>query len=88
MKYKGTIYGVWVDYTEGKLYISYDYDPSSKIVYTITLDDHTPNTLLLKRPSSSSLFKTFVDGYKLGVVYFESMNIKNIVYEIIRLTLI
>ena len=57
------------------------------MVYSITLDDHTPNTMLLKG-GKSLILKGFIDNYKLGNVYFESMNLKNITYEIIRLSLI
>ena len=87
LKYLGNLYGVWVDYSEGKLFVSEDIDKYSKLVYSLTLADHTPNTLLIKKLSQSNMFKTFMDSYKLGNVYFESIKIKNIVYEIIKLSL-
>jgi hypothetical protein len=86
-KYEGDLYGVWVDYSIGKFFVSKDVDPFFKMVYSITLDDHTPNTLLLKSVGKSVYFKEFIEQYKLGNVYFESMKIKSIVYNVIKLCL-
>jgi hypothetical protein len=87
MKYSGMLYGVWVDYSVGKMFVSEDTDPSCKIIYSITIDDHTPNTMLLKRLSQSPMFKGFIENYKLGLVYFESIKVKNVVYDIIRMAM-
>lgn len=83
--YMGTNYGVWTDYTEGKMFVSENVDPSCKIVYSMTVDDHQPNTMLLSQIGRSPFFKTFIENYKMGNVYFESQKIKNIVYEVIKL---
>lgn len=87
LKYHGNSYGVWIDYSEGKYFVSKDKYPDCKIIYSITLDDHTPNTMLLKGGRSRNL-KDFIENYELGNVYFEDINIKNVVYEIIRLSLL
>lgn len=87
LKYNGEVLGVWIDYAEGKYFVSKDIDPYCLMIYSITLDDHTPNTMLLKG-RTSSILKTFTDNYKLGNVYYENINIKNMVYSIIRLALI
>lgn len=84
-KYSDDLYGVWVDYAEGKFFVSRDIDPCFKLIYSITLDDHTPNTLLLKSVNKSVYFKTFIENYKGGNVYFESMKIKSVVYNVIKL---
>lgn len=83
--YNGVTYGVWVDYSQGKMFVSENVDPSCRIIYSITVDDHQPNTMLLKQIGKAVLFKNFIDNYKMGNVYFESQRIKNIVYEVIRL---
>ena len=85
--YKGKKYGVWVDMADGKMWVSEDIDPSYPLIYTITLKDHQPNTMFLKAKNRSAHYKTFIEHYKLGNVYFESINIKNIVYEVIQMTL-
>ncbi len=83
--YMGEKFGVWVDYTEGKMFVSADVDPSCKIVYSLTVDDHEPNTLLLGQITKSPFFKPFMENYKMGNVYFENQKIKTIVYEVIKL---
>ena len=86
-KYKADFYGVWINYDKGKMYVSHDTDPSCKIVYTLTLDDHSPNMMLIKRLQTAVLFKMLVDGYKRGQVWFEDMTIKAICYEVMKLSL-
>lgn len=84
-KFEGELFGVWIDYTIGKFFVSKDVDPFFKMVYSITLDDHNPNTLLLKSINKSVYFKTFIDAYKDGNVYFESMKLKSVVYNVIKM---
>lgn len=86
--YKGQSFGVWTDYTEGRIWVSMDVDPSCPYKYALTLDEHRPNTMLIKRLSAVPVFKSFIDNYKLGNVYFENMTCKNVAYEAIRLILI
>lgn len=83
--YNGEKFGVWLDYSEGKYFVSADIDPSCVFEYAITVDDHTPNTMLLSRIGKTIYFRSFIDNYKMGNVYFESQKIKNIVYEVIKL---
>ena len=85
--YKGNKFGVWADFTEGMLWVSNDIDPSCPLVYTLTMKDHQPNTMFLKSRNRAGHFKTFIENYKMGNVRFESMNIKNITYEVIQMTL-
>lgn len=85
--FRGRKYGVWADFVEGKMWASEDIDPSCRFVYTLTLKDHQPNTMLLKSRNQSSFFKSFVENYKLGNVYFESVNVKNITYEVIQMVI-
>lgn len=83
--YKGISYGVWVDWQAGKMFVSENVDPSCRLVYSLTVEDHTPNTLLLSQINKTHLFKTFVDNFKLGNVYYESMKIKSMTYEVIKM---
>lgn len=79
--------GVWIDRDEGKMYVSKDIDPSYPLTYSITLKDHKPNTMLIKNKSRNAHFKIFLENYQLGNVYFESINIKNITYEVIKMSM-
>lgn len=85
IKFKGEIYGVWIDYEVGKQFISKDYDKNGKIVFTLVMDDHTPNTMLLK--GNKTLISVLLNNYKNGLVRFESINIKNMMLEVIKMTL-
>lgn len=83
--YKGETFGIWIDYKEGKFFVSTNVDPSCKMIYSITVNDHSPNTMLLSQINKAILWKKFIDNYKMGNVYFENQKIKNITYEVIKL---
>ena len=85
--YKDKKFGVWIDWTDGKMWVSEDIDPSCPLVYSVTMKDHQPNTLFLKTRGKNGNFKIFVENYKLGNVYFESINIKNMCYEVIQMVM-
>lgn len=87
-KYKGEMFGVWSDFNLGKLWVSRDVDPSWQLTYALTLKDHSPNTIYLKRLATAGHFKTFLEYYKQGQVGFENINIKNICYDIVRMTFV
>lgn len=80
-------YGVWSDLTEGKMWVSESVDPSHLAVYTIKLKDHQPNTMWVKDKKHATHLHLFIDYFKLGCVYFENMNIKNICYEILKMAI-
>lgn len=83
--YEAEKYGVWTDYDAGKIFVSQDVDPSCHVVYSLTVDDHSPNTMLINRLNRSPFFKTFIENYKLGNVYFETQKIKTVAYNVIKM---
>ena len=86
--YESKSYGVWADFSgEGRMWVSEDVDPSFLYVYTLKLKDHAPNTMFLKSQNHSTHFKNFITNYKMGNVYFENMNVKNITYEVLKMTM-
>jgi hypothetical protein len=86
--YNSEQFGVWKDSTVGKMFVSSAIDPTNKLVYSFTLNDHTPNTMLLKQVNKSVLIKNFMDNFKLGNVYFENLKIKNVCYEVMKMTIL
>ena len=84
VKSSGKFYGVWYAKDCSILFISDNYDPSCKIVYTTILDDHTPNTMLLKSIAKSENMKTLEKAFKRGLVYFNSIKTKNIMMETLK----
>lgn len=86
--YKGRNFGVWADFTEGKMWVSEDIDTSFPYVYSLTIKDHKPNMMFLKSRSRNTRFGLFIEAYKMGNVYFENMNVKNMCYEVIQMVLV
>ena len=84
--YRGNEFGVWFDFSEGKMWVSTSTDPSG-LNYSFTMKDHKPNTMLFKTKNKSYWLKNFFEAFKLGTLYFENMNIKNMCYEILKLSL-
>lgn len=76
---------VWANFTEGLMYVSDAVDPTYPICYSITMKDHKPNTMLLKNKARANHFRLFLKAYEQGLVRFDSINIKNICYEVIKL---
>lgn len=85
--YKENTLGVWIDYNEGRMYVSNDIDPYYPITYSLTLKDHSPNTMLINTAGRKGQFRKFLEAYKSGCVRFESMNIKNLTYEVIKMVM-
>jgi hypothetical protein len=81
LKSGGKRYGVWYANEASMFWISEKYDPGFKMVYALTLDDHTPNTMLLKGIAKSENVKTLAKAFKMGLVYFDSVKTKNVMME-------
>lgn len=78
-------YGFWVDYKEGRFYVSDKVDPSSKHTYAITDSDHQPNTMLIKNKKRAVYIDRFIQAYEGGYCYFENQTIKNQCIEIFKI---
>ena len=86
--YRGVMFGVWFDYTEGKIFVSNDYYKNSFNIFALTNSDHNENTMLMKSINKYNCWKTFMDNYNLGNVRFETQEIKAVFTEIINQVLI
>lgn len=73
----GKKYGVWRCKTDGRLYISTDYDPNNPCIFSFDIKDHNEENVLLNA-KRSPWFKVVIEEYKVGNVWFEDVNIKNI----------
>ena len=74
--------GIWLDYKEQKMFISYDYDPLCPVIFSMTNEDHDEHTLLL-RCRTSPFFKSIIEYYRQAKLYFENQQIKNQVMNIL-----
>ena len=81
--YKSNVLGVWIDYDNGKMYISNDYIDNG-LVFATTTEDHSPNTMLFSIAKKYNCWNLFIQNYKLGNVYFENVKIKNISKEVLK----
>ena len=77
MKYNGIMYGYWIDYQKGLIYVNKQFDPSSYSLYCLQRDDHEPNLLLIKSISQSKRFAKIVLAYQHGLLRFSDMQVKN-----------
>ena len=85
--YNAKTYGVWVDWADGLMFLSESYDPLSGFTYALTTSDHKPNTLLIRSLRQSNSFSMLIENYKLGNVRFESVRVKNIAMEFMKLVM-
>lgn len=85
MKYNGVMYGFWIDYKEGLIFVNKKYDPSSYRLFCLTKDDHEANLLLIKTLNDSRRVKQIVFAFRNGLLRFEDMQVKNQFYEYIGL---
>ena len=83
-KYESKIYGVWVSYNEGKMWVSYDYDKYNPLCYALTTNDMEENTLVIKKLKQSNVFMTLINSFKESNVYFENLEIKTTFTKIIE----
>ena len=70
--------------TNGKVFVSNDYDKYTPHIFSMTLKDHTPNTMMFNAMKKYNFWKMFVDNFKSGLVYFENQKIKHNIYELIK----
>lgn len=81
--YKSKILGVWIDYNNGKMYISNDYIDNG-LCFATTTEDHSPNTMLYSIAKKYNCWNLFIQNFKLGNVFFENVKIKNISKEVLK----
>lgn len=81
--YKGITLGVWIDYDNGKMYVSNDY-LNNGLMFATTTEDHKPNTMLYSIARKYFCWNSFIQNFKLGNVYFENSKIKNISKDVLK----
>ncbi len=68
----GDFYGVWRDDKVGLMYCSEDYDPSYPIKYTLSMADHSPNTLMVNTAKNIATWRLAIIVFKQGKMRFET----------------
>lgn len=85
MKMKFTEYGLITQ--NGKIYVSFDYNKNTPYLFSFTLKDHTPNTLMINSIRNYNVWKNFIENFKLGNVYYENQKIKHITNNLLKMIL-
>ena len=65
--------------------MSFDYVKETNYLFSMTLKDHRPNTMMIHSLKRYNFWKNFIENFKDGNVYFENQKIKHSVYELIKL---
>lgn len=82
--YNGMTFGVWNDTELRILYVSNEYDPSSKYLYAMTVDDLDTNTyMMVNWKKNYHLFKT-VRAFLNGLLRFDNQVIRNTCYDMFK----
>ena len=86
IRYLGSIYGIWIDTKENKLYLSNKYDPYCKLEYALTTSDHQLNTFYIKNKKSTHL-SLISEFYQMGRMFATSNYLDSVLQEILQILL-
>lgn len=79
----GETYGIWRDFKQGLIFISKDYDPSNPCQYAFNESDHDESTVLVQA-RNNTWFKTIIEAYRMGRLYFDAQKVKNDFMQILN----
>lgn len=82
--YKGMNMGVWVDVDEGLMYLSNDYDPSSRLFFAMSTEDFNENAYLMNQWKENYYLRKMVSAFKNGYLRFDNQVIRNTAYEMFK----
>lgn len=82
--YKGLTMGIWVDVDAGVMFLSTDYDPSSKNIYALSMDDINDNAMLMSRWKDNYYLKKLVNAFMNGYLRFDNQVMRNLGYEMFK----
>ena len=82
--YKGRYMGIWVDSKQGELYVSKNYDPKTKKVFPMSLDDQQENMNYEVGWKDNYHLLKLVTAFKKGYLRFDNQVIKTHCYEMFK----
>ena len=83
--YKGVIYGIWLDASVGKWFVSMKRDKQTVRTYAITTDDFKVNMFLVDNLNSHNGLKMVVKAFTNGYLMFENNQIKSEMLDVMKL---
>lgn len=63
--YNGETYGIWNDYKQGRVFISYDYLKETPYLFSMSLSDSKPNIMMIKSLKKYKFWKNFIENFSL-----------------------
>lgn len=82
--YKGLTLGVWVDISQGLMYLSLDHDPTTNHKYALTTDDLKENVLYMKGWKNNYHLRKLVASFMNGILRFDNQVIRTTAYEMFK----
>lgn len=82
--YKGMSMGVWVDVEAGIMFLSHEFDPSSKMIFALTTDDINENAMLMSGWKNNYYLKKLVSAFMNGYLRFDNQVLRNVGYEMFK----
>ena len=84
IKSSSSYFGCWFSDDNSYLWLTKNYDPNFAMVVVTVLEDHTPNTMMIKGIARSDYMKTLEKAFKHGLVRFDSVQTKNIMMQTLK----
>lgn len=82
--YGGMPMGIWVDVDAGIMYLSHEFDPSSKLVFALSAEDLTENNMLFTGWKTNYYLKKMVNAFMNGYLRFDNQVLRNVGYEMFK----
>jgi hypothetical protein len=82
--YKGLTMGIWVDLSQGLMYLSLDHDPTTNNKYALTTDDLKENVLYMKGWKTNYHLRKLVAAFMNGILRFDNQVIRTTAYEMFK----
>lgn len=85
LNYKNNKIGIWADYKTGLMYITNKVDETYPYNYALTSNDLKPNMLLLTNKYSTNKINILTKMYENGLLRYETLKLKSIMFDILKL---
>lgn len=80
--FNGTHFGIWVDFKEGYYHITNTIPNNAQTIYYFSNEDAKVNYIAARK--TSRVFSTIGEGYYMGLLRYESVDVKRKFYDILR----
>ncbi|AZU99791.1 terminase [Bacillus phage DK3] len=82
--YRGFTMGMWVDTKSDFMFLSQDYDPSSKKTFALTKEDMSENRVLINNYRNEYHLDKLVRAFKKGLLMFDNQIIRQTGYDMFK----